>query len=211
MACKASRVDLFAVEKYCCSWHIVGWMGTQRGGMAVVTSEAVTQSESHVPRWPCPTQPQIPERLRTPSSLLCRQTAGSTFHLVSFLENSFILFSARCPMLAQDQHIHAIRRARAQEYVHECKRRLRFRLLIHKVFSKAVIYPIGLSLNAFEWDQSNYNLQRLMVKGKRQEKKTVSGIKQTVPSCGCAVENPCEPEGRVSCSVPSWIDNTSRA
>lgn len=45
--------------------------------------------------------------------------------------------------------------------------RLRFWLLIHKVFSKAVIYPIGLSLNAFEWDQSNYNLQRLM--GKREK------------------------------------------
>lgn len=28
-----------------------------------------------------------------------------------------------------------------------------------------------------------------MVKGKRGEKGTVGGIKQTVPSCGCAFEN----------------------
>lgn len=82
--------------------------GDTKGRNGGVTSEAVTQSESHVPQRPCPAQPQIPERLQPLDSLVCRQTAGSTFHLVSFLENSFILFSAHCPMLAQDQHIHAI-------------------------------------------------------------------------------------------------------
>lgn len=46
-----------------------------------------------------------------------------------------------------------------------------FRLVIHKVFSKAIIYPIGLSLNAFEWDQSNYNLQCLMVKRENEEER----------------------------------------
>ncbi len=195
------------VGEYCCSWLIVGWMGTKRGGMGLVTSEAVTQSESHVPRWPCPAQPQIPERLQPSDSLLCRQTAGSSAFLVSFLENSFILFSARCHMLAQNQFnpAHMGTCARMQ------KHRLRFRLLIHKVFSKAVIHHIGLSLNVFEWDQSNYNLQFLLVKGKRWEKKAVSGTEQPVPSCGCASENPCEPEGCVSCSTLSWIDNTSGA
>lgn len=76
-------------------------------------------------------------------------------------------------MLAQDQHIHAITRTCTHTGI--CARmqthRLRFRLLIHKVFSKAVIYPIGLSLNAFEWDQSNYNLQSLMVKRKDEKRK----------------------------------------
>lgn len=94
-----------------------------------------------------------------------------------------------------------------REYVHECKRpsRLRFWLLIHKVFSKAVIYPIGLSLNAFEWDQSNYNLKCLMVKGENK-KKTASGIKQPVPSCGCAFENLCEPGGvcLLFCAELNW-------
>lgn len=201
------------VEEYFCSWHIVGWTGTQRGGMGVVTSEAVTQSESHVPWWPCTTQTQIPERLQPSNSLLCRQTAGSTFHSLSFLENPFILFSARWSVLAPNQHVQATMHTCVCTQTGICawmqKHRLRLRLLIHKVFSGAVIYAIALSLNTFEWDQSNHNSQCLMVKGCRREKKTVSGIKQTVPSCGCAFENPSGSEGCVwVCVVLRWAELT---
>lgn len=82
--------------------------------MVVVTSEALTQSESHVPPVVLALlSPKFLSVYRPVDSLVCRQTAGSTFHLVSFLE-SLILFSVRCPVLAQDQHIHAITRMRRE-------------------------------------------------------------------------------------------------
>lgn len=119
------------VKEYCCTGHIVGCMGTQKGG---VTSNAVTQSESHVPWSPCPTQPQIPWRLqpldRPP---LCRQTAASTFRLLSLSEN-FISFSTCGPAMARHQHNHASERK--QEYISELSR---VGLLIYKVFSEAII------------------------------------------------------------------------
>lgn len=96
-------------------------------------------------------------------SLLCSQTAGSTFHLVSVLENS--LSSCLLHDAPRWHRTNTFRQLHAHTewvcaWLPACWR------LIHK----AVIYPIALSLNVFEWDQRNYNLQCLMVKGKMKRK-----------------------------------------
>lgn len=142
------------------------------------TSEVVTQSESHVPWWPCPAQPQIPVRLQPLDSPLCRQTAGSTFHLVRFMEKLFYMVRADCPVLAKKQHICAIVQARTHK---DMCLNANTQIEVQVTDSQSVFKSCYLP---------NYTLQHLMVKGKRRENKSVCGIKQTVHSCGCAFENP---------------------
>lgn len=204
------------VEEYCCSWHIVGWMGTQRGGM-----RGGGDLRSSDPEWvPCPPVAlprSAPNSWASPAFGQPPLQTNSRVHvpfseLLGGKKNSFILFSARCPVLAPDQHIHAITRAHTGVCAWMQTHRLRFRLLIHKVFSKAVIYPIGLSLNAFEWDQSNYNLQCLMVKREKARKEKSQWNKADSAFMWLCFWKPLWTRGGcVPSSVLSWLDNTSRA
>lgn len=88
---------------------------------------------------PCPLVAlphSVPNSLASPTfgqAPLCRQTAASTFRLLSLSEN-FISFSTCGPAMAQHQHNHASERK--QEYISELSR---VGLLIYKVFSEAVI------------------------------------------------------------------------
>lgn len=144
----------------------------------------MTQSESNVPQSLCPARlakSLSMTRIRESSVCLQANSEGPHSIFVSFSENSFISFNAHCPILAQHQHIHANTETRAWTQTP----RLRFGLLIHKVFSRAVICPIGLSLNVFEWDQTTVIVNASRYNGPNE--KEYSWFTPKLLSCGLLV------------------------
>lgn len=149
-------------EEYCCTGHIVGWMGTQTGGDLKcsdperVRCPRVAPPHSAPNSLTSPTFGQAPssDKQRRPRSIYwaCRKTLSALAHAAQWWHSTNTITP-------------------------ECTNRnislklTEMRSLIHKMFSEAVISPAGLSLNSSEWDYTICDLQYTMVQKENSREK----------------------------------------
>lgn len=188
-------------EEYCCTGHIVGWMGTQTGGDLKcsdperVRCPRVAPPHSAPNSLTSPTFGQAPssDKQRRPRSIYwaCRKTLSALAHVAQWWHSTNTITPA-----CTNRNISG--------------KLTEMRSLIHKMFSEAVISPAGLSLNSYEWDHTFCDLQYMMVQkeNSREKKQAVENSRQ----CLHVVVLLKSPESEGGCLILlSWTDNTFRA